>query len=391
MTQPLLDRADSARRPFNAWFWIALAALFVLMGVAAFAFSRRPPKPKADAAPAAPAPTPAPASATRATPPAAAPAPAVRPAVTTRPTQPPTPLPAARPVIATTPSPPPPPTPSPRPAAVAAPNAPTAATPVAPPPTAVSAAPAAGTHPTPGPGAPAANQAAGRASLDEARRLQGMDDLAGARTKLFELLAGSPDAALRAEAEDLLGAVHTALVFSPRPMPEKVDYVVQVGDSLDKIARKHGTSVELLRKGNQISGSMIKVNQRLRVFSGSFRARVDKSDNTLTLQLNDRFFKRYRVGTGQYNSTPVGTFKITDKIPQPPWWKDGKVVPYGDPANLLGTHWLAIDVPHYGIHGTWEPNTIGHQASAGCVRMLNSEVEEVFALLPIGTPVIIED
>ena len=33
MTQPLLDRTDSARRPFNAWFWIALAALVVLVGV----------------------------------------------------------------------------------------------------------------------------------------------------------------------------------------------------------------------------------------------------------------------------------------------------------------------------------------------------------------------
>jgi LysM repeat protein len=390
MTQPLLDRADSARRPFNAWFWIALAALFVLMGVAAFALSRRPPKPKPEPAPAAPAATPAPAAATRPTTPAATPAP--RSPAPTRPAATPTPAPATRPVIG--PSPTPPPAAASRPAAVAAPTTPPAATPAPTPPPApvpTTPSPAAASRPAAPATAPTANQAAGRASLDEARRLQGLDDLAGARTKLFELLAGSPDAALRNEAEDLLGAVHTALVFSPRPMPEKIDYVVQIGDSLDKIARKHSTSVELLRKGNQITGSMIKVNQRLRVFSGSFRVRVDKSDNTLTLQLNDRFFKRYRVGTGQYNSTPVGTFKITDKIPQPPWWKDGKVVPYGDPANLLGTHWLAIDVPHYGIHGTWEPNTIGHQASAGCVRMLNSDVEEVFALLPIGTPVIIED
>src|SRR4029077_15481510 len=119
-----------------------------------------------------------------------------------------------------------------------------------------------------------------------------------------------------------------------------------------------------------LSRSMVRVNDRLRVFSGKFSVKVDKSDNTLTVFLNDKFFKRYHVGTGQYNKTPVGTFKVTDKIAQPTWWRsDGKAIPYGDPENLLGTHWLALDIPGYGIHGTWETNTIGKQSSAGCIRL----------------------
>lgn len=248
----------------------------------------------------------------------------------------------------------------------------------------------------PAPAAPAAPQApaadAAAPLVEEALKLAAADNFRDARDKALEALAMDPPAATRRRAEELLNRISIDLVMMPRQMPEKIEYVVEAGDSLEKIAKKFGTTVELIRKGNNISGSIIRVGQRLRVLSGKFEIRVDKSDNTLTLFLNGKYFKRYPVGTGQYNRTPVGTFKITDKIAQPTWWRpDGKEIKYGDPENLLGTHWLAIDSPGYGIHGTWEPDTIGKQLSAGCVRLLNEDVEQLFTLVPAGTPVIIED
>lgn len=381
MTQSLLDRADSARRPFNAWFWIALAALVVLVGVAFFALTRRPPEERSASPEQTPPATPAvaaPAVPTNRSP-ARAPAPVVpapsrQPAAA--PTAPPRPVPSspatpppAAPVIAPRPVSAPVPVPAPAPAPAPQPPRPSPAAPPA--------------------GTPTVNH---RAALDEAKALLGQDRPGDARERLEALLAAPLDPASRTEAEELLGQAFIALVLTPRPMREKTDYTVQPGDSLEKIARKNGTTVELIRKGNQLAGSMIRADQRLRILNGSFRATVDKSDNTLTLFLNDRFFKRYRVGTGQYSKTPTGSFKVTDKIAQPTWWRpDGKSIPYGDPENLLGTHWLALDVRGYGIHGTWEPDTIGKQASAGCVRLLNEDVEQLFTLLPIGTPVTIEE
>ena len=44
-------------------------------------------------------------------------------------------------------------------------------------------------------------------------------------------------------------------------------------------------------------------------------------------------------------------------------------------------------VKSLGIHGTWDDDSIGKRESAGCVRMHNKDVEEVFALVPVGTPV----
>ncbi|HMO51120.1 MAG TPA: L,D-transpeptidase family protein [Kiritimatiellia bacterium] len=193
-------------------------------------------------------------------------------------------------------------------------------------------------------------------------------------------------------AEAILNEAGIALVLSPRPMPEKVEYTVQPGDSLEKIARKFGTTIELLRAGNNIRGHLIRVGDRLRIFTGKFSVAVSKSENDLVLFMNDQFFKRYRVGTGEYNKTPVGDFVINDRIAQPTWWRpDGKSIPFGDPENLLGTHWLSINVKGYGLHGTWEPESIGHQLSAGCVRMLNEDIEQLFTLLPLGTPVSIRD
>jgi lipoprotein-anchoring transpeptidase ErfK/SrfK len=80
------------------------------------------------------------------------------------------------------------------------------------------------------------------------------------------------------------------------------------------------------------------------------------------------------------------------RIAQPPWYRaDGSTVPFGHPDNILGTHWLGLDVRSYGIHGTWETNSIGKQSSAGCIRLLNDDVGELYTLLPEGTPITIHD
>lgn len=229
-------------------------------------------------------------------------------------------------------------------------------------------------------------------SLQKALDAKARDDYAAARAAALSVWNTSSDAQEKLHAEAILNEVGMALVFSGREMPEKVDYTVQPGDSLEKIAKKFSTTIELIKAGNNISGHIIRAGDRLRIVDGKFSVKVSKSRNDLELYLNDQFFKRYRVGTGEYNKTPVGDFVVNDRIAQPTWWRpDGKAIPFGDPENLLGTHWLSINVKGYGLHGTWEPDTIGKQLSAGCVRMLNEDIEQLFALLPLGSPVSIRD
>ncbi|MEI7881797.1 MAG: L,D-transpeptidase family protein [bacterium] len=226
----------------------------------------------------------------------------------------------------------------------------------------------------------------------------GKKDLA--RETLFKALVASPEAPLRAVLEEKLGKLNAEMIRLPWPMAEKQDYVVQENDAIKFIARKFGTTVEMIVKGNELKRpDIIRPGQRLKVFTGKMEMVVSKSRHDLLLTANGRFFKRYRVATGRYEKTPVGSFSVVERIPEPPWHReDGKVIPFGDKENILGTRWLAIkatgatpEIKGYGIHGTWDDASIGKSESAGCIRLKNEDVEELFEMVPVGTSVVIEE
>lgn len=237
--------------------------------------------------------------------------------------------------------------------------------------------------------------------LEAARRLAAAENLSGARVKLLTLLPVVPTDALRRETEKVLGDLHIALATTPRMMPEKTDYIIQRGDSLQRIANRFGTTIGLVQQSNQIENpNRISIGDRLRVLDRpTFAITVSKRRNTLLVTLNGRFFKRYDVGTGAYGKTPEGTFEVRDRITNPPWWPSGgREIPFGHPDNILGTRWMSLvatgDTPPlqgYGIHGTWDDSTIGTQSSAGCIRMRNADVEELFLFAVRGTPVTISE
>lgn len=261
-------------------------------------------------------------------------------------------------------------------------------TPSTTPPPAVAPTPAA----PPVPPTPAAQPAASTGAsetLAKARALKADGKLADARA-LLQPLAGLPTAP--AAVVDLLGEIDTQIVFTATPAPEKVDYTIEAGDALGKLAKKYNTTIELIKKSNNLTRDVIRVGDRLRIYQGHFAVDVSKSANTLHVTDNGKLFKSYRVGTGEYAKTPVGEFKVTSRVEHPEWWRtDGKTIPYGDPENILGTHWIGLNVSGYGIHGTWDTNSIGKQATAGCIRLLNDDVAELYTILPVGTVVTIRE
>lgn len=82
--------------------------------------------------------------------------------------------------------------------------------------------------------------------------------------------------------------------------------------------------------------------------------------------------KSYRIGVGKIlTPTPVGTYKIINKDP--------------NPGGPYGAMWMGLSKPHYGIHGTNDPSSIGKLTSKGCIRMYNKDVLELSKIVPIGT------
>lgn len=111
---------------------------------------------------------------------------------------------------------------------------------------------------------------------------------------------------------------------------------------------------------------------------GEVRIVVDSEKLTLTVYSDDVPYKTYPVAVGRpsfYTLTPVGQWKVVHKSLN---WGGG-----------FGTRWIGLNVPWgiYGIHGTNKPYSIGRRASAGCIRMFNRDVEELYTWVKIGTPV----
>jgi lipoprotein-anchoring transpeptidase ErfK/SrfK len=231
------------------------------------------------------------------------------------------------------------------------------------------------------------NRAASNNILSQARSFESKGDLLSAKLLYQQLVndfPGSPDIM---EWQKKAENINIKLLFSSAITPKSISYSIKPGDTLNKIAREHNTTVELIMKSNNISDSLIVPGRKIKVWHAPFNILVDKSENILWLKSDEEIFKTYIVSTGKDNSTPPGTFKIVNKLPNPTWFKAGAVVPPESPENVLGTRWMGFNLAGYGIHGTTEPKELGKQVTQGCVRLSNSDVEELYAIVPVGTEV----
>jgi lipoprotein-anchoring transpeptidase ErfK/SrfK len=114
-------------------------------------------------------------------------------------------------------------------------------------------------------------------------------------------------------------------------------------------------------------------------------------DRKLAVMEAGRVLRVFPTAVGAPASpSPAGAFKIVERIPDPTWYTKGRIVPPGK-ANPLGTRWLGLSVKGYGIHGTNNPSSIGHNASHGCIRMRNHDVEQLFEMVSVGDAVELYD
>lgn len=106
------------------------------------------------------------------------------------------------------------------------------------------------------------------------------------------------------------------------------------------------------------------------------RIDVSISKHQLTLFDGNRILKQYPIAVGKIlTPSPTGTYRIINKQHNP-----------GGPFGVL---WMGLSKPHYGIHGTNNPASIGKNVSHGCIRMYNHDVLELSSKVSVGTKVVI--
>lgn len=122
---------------------------------------------------------------------------------------------------------------------------------------------------------------------------------------------------------------------------------------------------------------------------------IKLSDRRVYVYQGDHIQTSYPVAIGKAGwETPTGTYQVRQLVRNPAWehpWT-GKIVPPG-PTNPLGSRWIGFWTDghnHIGFHGTPDEELIGQAVSHGCVRMRDQDVQALFDLVTIGTPVMVE-
>jgi lipoprotein-anchoring transpeptidase ErfK/SrfK len=125
---------------------------------------------------------------------------------------------------------------------------------------------------------------------------------------------------------------------------------------------------------------------------------IRTSERRLYLVLGNGTALRYRVAVGRPGKQWFGRVAIDGKYRSPAWTpppdmrkgSGAPIIPGGSPSNPMGAAALTLAGDRYAIHGTNRPSSIGTFASAGCVRMLNEDVLDLFEKVSIGTPVVVQ-
>lgn len=182
------------------------------------------------------------------------------------------------------------------------------------------------------------------------------------------------------------------------------EVAVQGGDSLISVRKRAiAETKDLLvctgqiARANQLDGDMIHPGGKLRIPLDRVRVIVDLDAHWAIYAAGDEVIAAWPVGVGKESSaTQVGSYVVGEKSTSPMWFPKGrKPVPFGDPENPLGSRWIAWhnasrETTGLGFHGTNEPESIGKDASQGCIRMRTADIEELYEILPVGAEIIVQ-
>ena len=180
-----------------------------------------------------------------------------------------------------------------------------------------------------------------------------------------------------------------AIIFTTPERQFAEPHFVDYGETLGSIAKKYHVPWQYLARLNRVDPDDLQAGQQLKVVRGPFGAVVELQDFCLTVHAHGWYVHRYPIGTGAENGTPTGKFTIEEKLENPAWYNpEGGIVDADNPENPLGEFWLGLG-DHIGIHGTIDPDSIGQAVSRGCIHLDDENIEEVFALLTVGSEVLI--
>ena len=124
---------------------------------------------------------------------------------------------------------------------------------------------------------------------------------------------------------------------------------------------------------------------------------IDKSDRMLLVRgSSDQVVAAFPISIGgPLDPLPVGRMKIANEVKNPSFTYDPALLKDARPGtvktdiapgpnNPVGSMWLGLSKPHWGIHGTPRPERLGRAETNGCVHMTNWDAERLSTLAKAG-------
>ena len=187
---------------------------------------------------------------------------------------------------------------------------------------------------------------------------------------------------------------------------------VHEGDTFANIAHRYDVGYfELVEANPEIEPNQLLLGTALIIPTQYLLPHVSRNGiiiNLATMRLycfpkGENYFYTYPVGIGRFNwSSPLGRFRIIQKIQNPVWVVPDGIFRYrqenGDPVprevpsgpnNPLGYYALRLSNPTYLIHGTNDPDSVGRRSSAGCIHLYPEDIKQLFGMVSVSTPVLI--
>ena len=231
-----------------------------------------------------------------------------------------------------------------------------------------------------------------------------------ARNQLTKALkSGELDEGLTKEARAALTELANKTILSATVYdgdPYTFSYTFKPKEILERIERRDGLHVppEIILKINGIAdATKIQAGQSLKMIRGPFHAVVHKSQFAMDVYLQETFVRRFRIGIGAPQTpTPEGFFCVrrggklrgAPYTPPPSSGLPQRAILPGEDGYPLDKHghWIGLTgiaekgtnytaQDGYGIHGTNDPASVGKAASHGCIRLIDADIEMVFAML----------
>ena len=212
--------------------------------------------------------------------------------------------------------------------------------------------------------------------------------------RLLSSLYGSPEVPsdMTREINSWLDQMAGMVIYSRQHLLER-PYVVQSGDTLERIGEKYSVPGTLLARINGIRDPQsLRPGRELKVVRGPFSALISLEKMELTLMLQDRYAGRFAIGLGTDHRPMEGNYTVREKVLNPGYggYSGGSfAIQPGDPKNPLGKFWIGLG-DQIGIHGTTNLGGIGRTDNPGSICLSQRDIDDVYGILSVGSKVVIQ-